>query len=771
MQDVFAVLEIEKILAEVSSYAKTEEGKQRISCLRPHSEDSLKSELSFLSDFLMVSPSLGALCFGSGENLRYPLSKAKKGGRLLEQELYSLVLYGEDAENAKQRLDNIDVDNEVTDFIAQLPDIGFITKRIQEVVAPDLHILDSASAKLKAIRRDIVRKKREANAILPTLLHRYEGYLNASSFAYKDGHYTLPVSITYKNKVRGILIDLSQSENTAFIEPEELLTIQNQIAEKEAEEKEEIMTLLSELSALVGQNYDEVSALYDELVALDIVQAKALYGFARNGHLPTISEDGSLYLPQARHPLLDPTSVIPNDFVLKADAKVVVISGPNAGGKTVALKTLAVNVLLFEMAIPCLCDQGAYLPYFKHLYCDIGDQQSIEENLSTFSAHMANIADICKKAGGKDIVFLDEVGTGTSPKEGEALAASILQYLENKHAYCLVSSHFEGLKALALENPRFDNACLIYDEENFKPTYRLRFGSPGESYGLMAAKRFGLQEEILTAAKKRLSARGEGGVAYAIKKLTKLQKENEELSAELKKKEEALKNESRKLKVETNNLQREKEKFTSSLDELREKVIEDARAEVDATIKELANPELKLHQAIALKKRLDDLQGQEEEAAPKKKKGVFEVGDYVEIEEYQIQGRIKRISGSSAVVSTPQGKDYKVGVGSLIHCDDPEPKEEVIKGAFLDGIGSSSVRLECNLIGMRAEEAEAELDRYLDRCRLAGFNRVRIIHGFGSGALRNMTHAYLRAHKNFVASFEMAGPQEGGSGATVVYLK
>jgi len=351
------------------------------------------------------------------------------------------------------------------------------------------------------------------------------------------------------------------------------------------------------------------------------------------------------------------------------------------------------------------------------------------------------------------------------------LAASILQYLENKHAYCLVSSHFEGLKALALENPRFDNASLIYDEENFQPTYRLRFGSPGESYGLLAAKRFGLQEEILTAAKKRLSARGEGGVAYAIKKLTKLQKENEELSASLKKKEEALKDESRRLKVETNNLQREKEKFASSLDDVREKVIEDARAEVDTILKELANPELKLHQAIALKKRLDDLGQQEEEAAPKKKKGVFEVGDYVEIEEYQIQGRIKRMSGSSAVVSTPQGKDYKVGVGSLIHVDDPEPKEEVIKGAFLDGIGGSSVGLECNLIGMRAEEAEAELDRYLDRCRIAGFNRVRIIHGFGSGALRNMTHNYLRAHKKFVASFEMAGPQEGGSGATVVYLK
>ena len=769
MQDSFAVLEIEKILSEVASYAKTEEGKDRLLSLRPYSETSLKEELLFQSDFITISPSLGGLSFGDGKNLRYPLSKTKKGGRMDQSELLSLSSLIGDCLNAKTKLENVEVNNQVSDFIANLPELSSIKESIDRVVAPDLSIYDNASAKLKSIRREIVKKKREATSVLPTILKRYESYLNSSSFAYRDNHYTLPVSISYKNKVPGILIDLSQSENTAFIEPSELLLIQNQIAEKEAEEKEEIFYLLGELSKEIASYYEEVARLYDDMVYLDIVQAKAEYGFSRNGHLPSLSEDGSLYLGQARHPLLDKNSVIPNDFVLKSEAKVVVISGPNAGGKTVALKTLAVNILLFEMAIPCLAEQGGYLPYFKHVYCDIGDNQSIEENLSTFSAHMANIADICSKAGGRDIVFLDEVGTGTSPKEGEALAVAILNYLENKHAYVLVSSHFEGLKALALENPRFDNASLVYDEENFSPTYRLRFGSPGESYGLMAAKRFGLQEEILTQAKKRLSAKGEGGVAYAIKKLTKLQKENEDLSLELKKKEEDLKQAQRKLKIETNNLKLKEEKFEASLESIREEVLEKTKAEVGELIKELSRSDLKLHEAIKIKQKLDAI-GEKEEVV-KQANEPFEVGDYCAIEDYGIEGKIKRLKGKKAILSTRGGKDYEVDLASLTHIGAPKEKEEAIKGAFLDGVGGSSIGLECNLIGMRAEEAKAELDRYLDRCRLSGFSRVRIIHGFGSGALRKMTHEYLKAHKDFVASFELAGPGEGGSGATVVNLK
>ena len=320
MQDSYAVLEIEKILQEVGGYAKTEEGKRRILSLRPYGEKELQDELSFTREFIDLSATTGAFTFGDGSDLRYPISKTKKSGRMEILELLSLASYSRDALILKDKIADYEEDNQVTSFINSLPDISFIQKRIEEVIAPDCHIYDNASPKLKSIRREISKKKREANSILPTLLHRYEGYLNANSFAYKDGHYTLPVSISYKNKVRGILIDLSQSENTAFIEPDELLLIQNQIAEKEAEEKEEIMALLSELSALVGSSYLEVSALYDGLVYLDIVQAKALYGFARKGHLASLSEDGSLLLEGLRHPLLDPQSVVANDFVLKPDA-------------------------------------------------------------------------------------------------------------------------------------------------------------------------------------------------------------------------------------------------------------------------------------------------------------------------------------------------------------------------------------------------------------------------------------------------------------------
>ena len=772
MRSINVILEIDKILSLVSSFAYLEPSKRNIEKGLIYSEKELPSELSFEASFILLSASLGHLHFGDGKDITYGLSLAHKGGKMEELDLLSLSHLIEDLEHAKTKAAELDEDNEAKDFILSLPCLEEVASSISKIIDPEGRVYDNASPKLKSLRREIARKKQETSSILPLLVKRYASYLSSGGVAYRDGHYVLPVAISYKNKVKGILIDLSSSENTAFIEPEELLLLQNEIAELEVKEKEEIAALLFMLSGKVDSRYEDCLALLEGAIKLDIAQAKAEFGFAYKGHLASLSEDGSLFLPGARHPLLDQDKAVPNDFILRKGAKVVVLSGPNAGGKTVALKTLAVNILLFEMAIPCLALEGGMIPYFKHVYADIGDNQSLEDNLSTFSGHIASISEICAKAGGKDIVFLDEIGTGTSPKEGEALAIATLHYLQNKHAYVLVSSHFEGLKALALENPSFDNASLIYDEEKLLPTYKLRFGSPGESYGLMAASRFGLQKEILIEANAKIRKGGQGAVSEAIKKLTRLQKENEALQEELKQKEEELKQASRRLKIDKDNFARVKDKFNASLEEEKEAYLASVKEEVNALIKELSNPDIKLHEAMKVRSKLSRLGQIEEENTDDSH---FEIGDEVEYVAYGLEGKIVSIASSRAKISPIDGSlDFECDISGLRHKKLLAPikmeKKEV--GAFLDTLGSQKgIGLECNLIGMRVEEALIELDHYIDGCILSGFKRVRIIHGFGSGALRKATHDYLKAHKKIVESFELAGPQEGGSGATVVHLK
>ena len=770
MRESFEVLEIGKILPLIAAFAKTDLGKEALLHLRPYKEKELPSALAFQDDYYLASGYLGRLSLGDGRDIGYGLSLTQKGGRMAIEDFLSLASDITDIRIAKEKAEDINIENSVKTFILNLPDLGYLGDEILRIIHPEGRIYDNASPKLKAIRKELQKKRSETSSILPSLVKRYANYLSSNSFAYRDGHYVLPVAISYKNKVKGMLIDLSASEATAFIEPEELLILQNEIAEIEAKEKEEIATILMALSVKVGEVYEDAKILCEGILTLDIAQAKNEFGQSYHGHLCTLSPDGSIFLPGARHPLLDQNKAVPNDFVLRQGAKVVVLSGPNAGGKTVALKTLAVNIILFEMAVPCLCLEGGFLPYFKHVYADIGDSQSLTDNLSTFSGHIANIAQIAERCGGKDIVFLDEIGTGTSPKEGEALAIATLQYLQKKHAYVLVSSHFEGVKAMALENPNFDNASLIYDEEKLLPTYKLRFGSPGESYGLMAAKRFGLQEEILAEAKRRIGKGGQGAVSEAIKKLTKLQKENEALQEQLVSKEEELKNATRKLKIEQDNFTRQKEAWNASKEEEKEAYIASVKEEVAQLVKDLANPDLKLHQAIKIKAKLEELGPVNEEESFND--DVFNVGEEVEVSAYGVEGIIKSITGDRAKIETLDGMAFDVSLSDLKHKKIVRPKvEKKPIMAFVDSLGHSSTGLECNLIGMRVDEALNELDHYLDACILSGYKRVRIIHGFGSGALRKATHEYLKAHKKIVASFELAGASEGGSGATVVNLK
>ncbi len=769
MQNCFEVLEWTRLLDKIAKYARTEIGKGLCLGIKPVEKERLHEEMECLTEADSAFCLLGRFPIDSSPCLETVLSHAEKGAALsvedLEKICHDISLIGElrrffgkasEAVSLRSKLD-------------LLEDCSFLEEEIHRVIAPDLSIFDNASPKLKQIRVALTRLEKQIDATLLDVLNQNKDYLSGDRATLRNGHYVLPVANAHKNKVRGIVQDISGSGGTTFIEPERLVQLNNQITILRNEEKEEIHRILLELSHKVGSCSQSLNAANRTIGYFDFLQAKVLFGEEIHGHMGSISEDQTLFIPSARHPLLDPERCVANDFRILPNQRVIIISGPNAGGKTVALKTVGLLVLMFEAALPLPCLNGAIIPYYRNVYLDIGDSQSIQDNLSTFSGHMANIASILRLIGGKDLVLLDEVGTGTSPREGEALAKAIVKYLLNKHCTAMVSSHFEALKAFAFEHDDVENSSMLFDEDALLPTYKIKMGLPGESYGLKVAKRFGLPESVVRDAEEDFENSTDLNVSEAIKRLGQITRESEELKAKLLKEESQIEIEKRNLSIREHNLSQKEEKLLSTVKSEKEALLEKTRAKINEIMAELASPEVKLHQAIAAKRRLDSLEEKEREESFDTE---VRVGDYVRIPSLDLVGKVSRIQGKKVFLTTRDGMSWETTKDKVVSSREPEEKKVKMKGAVLDAVGSGpSVGLELNIIGLHVDEALPEIDRYLDQCRRKGFERVRIIHGYGSGALRKATHEYLKSHSSFVKKFELGGEFEGGSGATVVYLK
>ncbi len=769
MQDVAKVLEFDVVRETLASFCRGERAKRIALSLSPLGEDRLRKELKMLDEASTLLSSYGKMPMNIGQDLEQPIALASKGSMMAVEELEHVASLCTSVSDIKRFMVQVEGREELKEYVASLPNIAFIEESIHRIIAPDLSIYDNASPELKKIRYGIAKLEREISERAMAILSSNREYLSDETLTFRNGHYVLPVANAYKAKVKGIIQDISNSGGTTFIEPEEIVNLNNKMAELRIAERDEIHRLLLMLSAMVAENAEPLTEANRKLGYLDLLQGKALYGESLHCHVAMISDDFSLYLPAARHPLLDQSTVVANDFELKSNRKIVVISGPNAGGKTVALKTIAICALMFECGMMLPCGLGAELPYFKRIYLDIGDGQSISDNLSTFSAHMKNIAEITSSLGGKDLVLLDEVGTGTSPKEGEALAMAILEFLLKKHCYALVSSHFEGLKAYALSKEGVANASMLFDSEHLLPTYILQMGLPGESYGLSVAARFGLNQEIIDRALKTIESKQDISLTKAIGKLEALTRENAQLRGELERREKQLATQERRLAGQQKDLAMRQERLYEDAAEKREEMLEEARKKITEIFEQINHPGVKQHEIIEARKKLEALSVSREEETYSDE---IELGDYVKAPGLGIEGKVTRLQGSNIQISTSAGLTINTKKEKVIKIPKPEEKIVSMRGAVLDQAGTSpSVGLELNLIGMHVDEATLEVDRYLDRCRLKGFKRVRIIHGFGSGALRKAVEAYLKSHSSFVESFEQAGEYEGGGGATVVHLK
>lgn len=770
MQQCKEKLQFREVLQLLANKCQTERGKDLALNLDIIPEIALKEEKKRLVEMDKLISSVDAPSISNSPDLRTILERCLKGAILSPLDLErvatdisigaSLVHHIKKANDVPLLLEKINV----------IVDLQSLEKQIHHIIAPDLSIPDSASPTLRSVRGSIKRIKEGMVGRVNKILNANKEFLSETNLTLRNGHYVLPVAISWKNKVKGIIQDVSASGATAFIEPEEIVELNNRLTELDHEEREEIARLLRVLSEEVAKNSNDLEKENSTIAYFDLLSAKVRYGLFLKGHVAESGDGREISLIGARHPLLDSNKVVANSFFQKDETRGLLISGPNAGGKTVALKTLGILALMNQCGLMIPAEEGAILPFFKNIYVDIGDSQSLSDNLSTFSAHMKNISEILLSVGGKDLCLLDEVGTGTSPKEGEAIAYAVISSLLLKHCFFLVSSHFEGLKAFALSTSGLNNASMIFDEANLAPTYRLQIGLPGESYGLVVAKRYGLPPLVIQKAESYLKQEEDFSVSNAIKKLSEATFQSEKIRADLESKLASTEKKERELASKEASLRHKEIRLNDEVEEEKKLRLKKSEEKIKEIMASLSKPDLKLHEAIKAKKSLEDLSSKNEEEHFSE---TLKIGDYVDIPSVFGSGKIVRIVGQKAEVASRDGFTYKVGLNKLYRVDEPPAEEKSLKPYLkIDDIGKAKgVGLEINLIGQHVDEATEALSKYLDQCRIKGFKRVRIIHGLGSGALRNMVADYTHCHQEFIESIERAGESEGGLGATIVHLR
>ena len=764
MQDIYQTFEFGKILEIIADFSKTEKGKQDVLNIKMLlNKEAVKSSLEELEEMMSLISRFSYLPISTSANMIKIIELAKKTALLTPRDL-SLVR--EDILTTRKILKYFEkVDSSyvhILNYVQDFVDLDSLEKEIRRVITPSLTVDDKATPELKEIRSKLKKLEALLDTKVASMSLAYSSYLSDNNVTIREGHYVLPVKTVHKAKVLGIVYDVSSSGNTTFIEPLEIVQLNNDIASLKVEENEEVRKILKQLTNLVLLQEEEVRKNNEIIAKLDFLSAKAIYAINEEMVVAKLSEDQEIHFYHARHPLIDKKKAVPNDYHLNNDKRIVVISGPNAGGKTVSIKTTGVLTLMNQsgLALPV---KEAKLGFFNHIYIDIGDNQSLSDNLSTFSAHMSQISEIMDVVKEKDLVLLDELGTGTDPKEGEALALACIKYLEKKHPLSLISSHFGSVKEYAFLSPNVENSSLLFDEDKLLPTYIYKYSVPGKSYGIEVAKRYGLKEEIIDEAKKILSNQSDSSINELLTILQRKVEENEKMARELELKQKELDRQNKILEANKESLKKQKDHLMEEVKAQKEEIINNVEEQISEILKVVNNPNAKPHEIIDAKKKLENLKDEVEIITFNEE---INVGDYVSIPSMDIEGTVDRIKGKKAHILCSDGLAIDVDISRLHKIEEPKIKKtRPNRNTYEDKI-NTSVGLELNIIGMRRDEAKAALIQYLDNCVLKHLQVVRIIHGFGSGILRKMVHEYLDTLKN--VSYRLGDINEGGGGATVV---
>ena len=767
MQNIYETFEFNKIKEHLLEYAKTELAKVYIDELKMFDNaEAVKNALEDLKEVSSIIVRFGPLPIQNSANALVLIDLAKKTGLLTPRDLSLIaedVLTIGKISTFLKKLDNMYPRvNQLTEgFI----DLNNLEKEIHRVITNSLTVADNASPDLNQIRKSLKKAEATLQSKIASLAFTYGKYLNDDNITIRDGHFVLPVKTVDKSRVSGIVYDVSDSGNTTFIEPLEIVQINNEITALKVQENEEIRKILKALTALVLLQEGEIITNNKIIAKLDFLSAKAMYGNEINADIAECSNKQEIILESARHPLIDPRKVVANSYALSEEEPIIIISGPNAGGKTVSLKTVGLLTLMHQagLMVPV---RSAKIGYFKHIFIDIGDNQSLSDNLSTFSAHISQIGEIIHAVGGKDLVLLDELGTGTDPKEGEALAVEVTKYLEEKHALAMISSHFAAMKEYAFLSKNIANASMIFDEENLSPTYRFKQGVPGKSYALEVASRYGIDSNIIKKAHEFLKQNETNDASELLDILQKKVEEANKLQDALERQQIELDRREKKLTNDEELFETRKENMMKDVKEEKEELIAKAKKEISDIISKMHNSDMKVHEVIELRKQLEELEEKEEEEVYNEE---INVDDYVSIPSMNIYGKVMRLKGNKAHIVSDSGFSFDVDKSKLHKVNRPKVGTSKVKKTNYDLAINTNVGIELNLIGMRVEEASNTLMKYIDNCRLKHLSQVRIIHGFGSGALRKMTREYLDKQKDL--TYRAGGEHEGGGGCTVVLFK
>lgn len=833
-QKALKTLEYTKIITQLESHAASPLGKSLCQELSPSSDlEEIRTRQAQTTDAVNRVRLKGSVSFSGLREIGGSLKRLEIGSSLSIPELLSIssVLTVASRAKAYGRRDAEETpvftprfpgqkppkQAEVAEYVPDSLDPLFqsiepltpLNNEIKRCILSEDEIADEASPGLSRVRRSIKAAADRIHTQLNFILNSHRTYLQDAVITMRDGRYCLPVKAEYKNQVSGMVHDQSATGSTLFIEPMAIVKLNNEIRELEIQEQKEIEAVLASLSNEAAPHIEELRLNMELLAQLDFIFAKAALSRQYRCSAPVFNDKGRIHIKDGRHPLLDPQKVVPINIWLGKDFDLLIVTGPNTGGKTVSLKTVGLFTLMGQAGLHIPAWEGSELAVFDEVFADIGDEQSIEQSLSTFSAHMTNIVSILQQADSRSLCLFDELGAGTDPTEGAALAIAVLSFLHNMKCRTMATTHYSELKIFALTTPGVENACCEFSVETLQPTYRLLIGIPGKSNAFAISKKLGLPDFIIEDAKSHLEAKDESFedlLASLETSRVTIEKEQEEIRSY---KEEIAQLKSR-LTQKEERLDERKDKLIRNASEEAQRILREAKETADQTIreinrlasesgvgKELEAQRAKLREQI---KKTDDklavkAKGPSQPISPKKLK----IGDGVKVLSMNLKGTVSTLPDAKGDLFVQMGilrSRVNIRDLELIREDDisatlgdgssrtyggtaaDSKAKKTFSQAKGNGSGSGQIRMsksfsvgtEVNLIGMTTDEAVPAMEKYLDDAYLAHMPSVRVVHGRGTGALKNACHKRLRQLK-YVKDFRLGEFGEGGTGVTIVTFK
>lgn len=786
-EKIIKTLEFEKVKQLLIDYTVTALGKEEVLHLQPVSDqEKIVKWLAETADGATILRLRGGMPVPKLENIGPHMKRIEMGADLNGPELAQIGRVLQTTAEVIRFFDDLadaEIDLErLYQWSEQMVTVPGLSQRIRESIDPDGRVTDEASPELKGIRQQIKRTEQSIRELLDGLVRgKNAKYLSDAIVTMRNDRYVLPVKHEYRGVFGGVVHDQSSSGQTLFIEPKQVVDLNNKLRQLQISERQEMIRILAELSAEIEPHRQEITHNAFVLGKLDFINAKAQFGKANKGIIPAINDARHVTLKAARHPLIDMNQVVANDIIIGEEYQAILVTGPNTGGKTITLKTLGLLQLMAQAGLPITAAEDSEITIFKQIFADIGDEQSIEQNLSTFSSHMTNIVDILGHFDKDSLVLFDELGAGTDPQEGAALAISILDRVGQSGAYVMATTHYPELKVYGYNRVGTINASMEFDVDSLRPTYKLLIGVPGRSNAFEISKRLGLDEQIIDEAKLMIDGESQD-LNDMIADLESRRKMAETEYLEVR----HHMDEATRLHAELENAYgyffEAQEKELADAKAKANQIVEEARLEADKIINDLRekqkalgkNGMVKEHELIAARSDLNNLQHHEDHLKKNKvlqkakEQKQLKVGDDVKVESYGQRGTlIKKLSN--------QQWQVQLGILKMVL---PESDltllkpEKVAPQKPISTMKRSGghVQSQLDLRGKRYEDAVAEVDRYLDAALLAGHNQVTIVHGKGTGVLREAITTYLKGHRS-VKSYELAPQNMGGSGATIAYFK